>query len=327
MNTIQNVSTLRPGLLVSLKSSIKGNVSYNKVDIEDDHLLEDGSLRAKWETEKTVLNPAEQEEAVKVRSKCRSLITSICARSSFGLLCPEDKADKLAEAVAMAQASAAAFNKGAVQTEIGVFVIAGRVAQDDVSAVRAINSEVRDLLDTMESGLKRLDVSVVREAANKAKEIGAMLSPAASENLKAAISAARSAARQIVKAAETGSAAIDQATLAKIRQSRAGFLDLDAGAVLAAPEAVGRALDLAPEGQLASCPVTGEPCTQGCAILTGGQWDHCVLQDPEAERGPARVLPDDPADHPPLCGCPLCNAEYGTTARVPPVIARSIELD
>ncbi len=311
MNTI---STLRPGLLVSLKSSIKGNVSYNKVDIEDDHVLPDGSLKAKWETEKTVLNPAEQEEAVKVRSKCRSLITSICARSSFGLLCPEDKADKLAEAVAMAQASAAAFNKGAVQTEVGVFVIAGRVAQDDVSAVRAINSEVRDLLDTMESGLKRLDVSVVREAANKAKELGAMLSPAASENLKAAISAARSAARQIVKAAETGSAAIDQATLAKIRQSRAGFLDLDAGAVLAAPEAVGRALDLAPEVE--ALPVEPDDTLSDAEI-------KAVLD----ETVPLRVLPDDPADHPPLCGCPLCEAEYGTTARVPPVIARSIELD
>ena len=36
-------NTLRPGLLVSLKTSIRGNVSYQYRDIEPEHLVENGA--------------------------------------------------------------------------------------------------------------------------------------------------------------------------------------------------------------------------------------------------------------------------------------------
>ena len=82
------VSTLRNGLLVSLKTSVTGNVSYIKRDIETDHVTEDGHLAAKWETERTIVDPGEHEAAIKVRSKARALVTGVCVASAFGLLCP-----------------------------------------------------------------------------------------------------------------------------------------------------------------------------------------------------------------------------------------------
>lgn len=250
-------STLRPGLLVSLKTSITGNISYRTRDIEAQHIAEDGAARARWETERTIADLAEHEEAVKVRGKCRSLITATCAASSFGLLCPDGATDRLDEAVAEAQRMAAGFNATARLSRIGVYVIAGRIAPDDLEAVRAINSEVRELLADMERGLQNLDVKTVREAANKARAIGTMLSPAAAERIQVAIETARSAARRIVKAAEIGAAEIDRAAIRKITESRTAFLDVDGEAApITVPTATGRALDLTPEDAM---PITAAP--------------------------------------------------------------------
>ena len=145
-------TTLRPGYLVSLKTSCAGNVSYRTRTIEEEQRTDDGGARAVWETERRVQDQAEQEEAIKVRSKARSLITSVCADSSFGLLCPEHKAQDLASAVEDARELAEDFNKTASVTNVSVYVIAGRVAADDVEAVRAINSEMRELMSAMEVG-------------------------------------------------------------------------------------------------------------------------------------------------------------------------------
>jgi hypothetical protein len=240
-------STIRPGLLVSLKTSVSGNVTYRKQDIETDHLDTDGARKAKWETERTINDPVEYEEATKLRSKTRSLITAVCAASSFGLLCPQDRGEELAAAVREAQDLAADFNRRATQTRVQVYVIAGRIASDDVEASRAINSEMRDLLDRMEQGVRNLDVETIRDAANKAKQIGAMVSPEASERLQKAIETARSAARKIVKAGETAAAEVDLNALRAITQSRTAFLDLSDQGEIAAPVVTGRAIDMESE--------------------------------------------------------------------------------
>jgi len=241
------ISNLRPGLLVSLKTTIKGNVNYSTQDIESDHFTGTGERKAKWETTRIINDPAEHEAAVKARGKARSLITSVCANSSFGLLCPEDKASDLDAAIVEAQKLAAEFNRGASLTSISVYVVCGRVAQDDVQAVRAINSEIRDLLADMKAGMETLDVAKIREAANKAKQLGSMLSPQAQSRIQEAIDASRKAARELVKAGEIGEAEIDRLTIFKIESARTSFLDLDSP--IAAAEEIdaghgeGRAVD------------------------------------------------------------------------------------
>jgi hypothetical protein len=239
-----NISTLRPGLLVSLKSSIRGNVSYATREIEPDHIAEDGARRAVWETNRVIELPNEHEAAVKCRSKARSLITAICSPSSFGLLCPEAQRDRLTQAIEDARETITEFNRGAERTQISLYVMIGRVAADDVEAVRAINSEIRDLLSTMETGLRNLDVQGVRDAANKARAISSMLSPEAAEKARKAIEIAREAARKIVKAGDVAAAEIDEATLSAIRDSRTAFLDLEDAAEVRAPEVTARAIDL-----------------------------------------------------------------------------------
>ncbi len=239
-------STLRPGLLVSLKTSLVGNVRYSKRVIESEHVVEGGAEKASWETERLISDPKEYEEGKKARSKARSLVNSVCAFSAFGLLCPESQAGELEKAIAAARAVADAFNDGAALSRVYVYVITGRIAPDDVEAVKAINSEVRDLLEEMKRGVETLDVKTIRDAASRAKSLGSMLSPDAGARIQIAIEAARAAAKKIVQAGETAATEIDAKAIRAITESRTAFLDLDAAVDVAMPAEKARGLDLAP---------------------------------------------------------------------------------
>src|SRR5882762_4674000 len=148
--TMTQTRTIRPGLLVSLKTTVTGNVSYRKVDLEAAHIDDDGALRASWTTDKKVTDPAEHDEAVKVRGKCRSLITTLCAQSDFGLLCRQDNRADLDKAISEAQDLAREFNGRSSLTRVTIFAVIGVIAEDDAQATKAINSEVSALLSRME---------------------------------------------------------------------------------------------------------------------------------------------------------------------------------
>src|SRR5262245_52984938 len=237
-------STLRPGFLVSVKTSVTGNVRYRTFELEQDHITVEGERRARWETERVITDPEEHERAVKARSLARSAVQTVCAHSAFGLLCPEANQDKLAAAVAKARDIADAFNATAGVTRVSVNVLVGKIAPDDVEAVKAINSEIRDLVDTMSEGLASLDVQKVRDAANKARSISSMLDANAGERVAKAIEVARRAARDIVKAGEEGAVAIDEVAIKRLSEARLSFLDIDSAAPVGEAEGGARGVDL-----------------------------------------------------------------------------------
>lgn len=251
---MMNVSTLRPGLLVSVKTSVRGNVTYDRRDIVV------GDSFAKWETERKIADAAEHEAATKTRSKAVHAIRRVCSTSAFGLLCPEAAAADLDKAIAEAKQEVEAFNATAKLTRIGLYVIAGRVAADDVEAMRAINSELSDLLEDMQEGVANLDVKKIREAANKARGMGQMLSDDAQIRVEKAIKTARDAARQIAKAGEQAAQEVDTRAIRLIKEARTAFLDLDQAGEVAAPKAEGRALDLTPTESVKA------PKASACAV-------------------------------------------------------------
>ena len=253
-------STLRPGLLVSLKTSVVGGVEYKTFDIETDHITEQGERCARWETERTIEDPTEHEAAVKLRSKVRAMITSVCAGSDFGLLCPDKSVGKLEEAILDARKTVEEFNKATNISKVNFFIITGQIVPDDVEAVRAINSEVSELLGNMEKGLENLDVGAIRAAANRARNLGSMLSTDAAERVQTAITTARAAARKIVEAGEQAAQEVDRVSIRKISEMRTAFLDIDDAKIddsedhqVAMPAAEARAIDLVP-GETAAAP-------------------------------------------------------------------------
>jgi hypothetical protein len=241
-----NIETLRPGFLVSLKTSVRGNVQYTKRDITKEQLTSDGRAVAEWETTRVIADPVEFKAAGETRSKARSVVNSVCVASAFGLLCPEKAQEELEAAIREAHRLIDAFNRTAQLTRVSLYVMVGKIAADDVEAVKAINSEVSDLLSQMETGLRNLDVKSIREAANKAKAIGQMLSPDAAARIQIAIEAARESAKKIVKAGEQAAIEIDLRAIRTVTDSRTAFLDLDEAAEIATPRQESRSLDLTP---------------------------------------------------------------------------------
>lgn len=239
------VSTIRPGLLVHLSARVSGNANYVRTELEAEQITADGAKRARWETERTIMDPAEHEAAGKVSSKARGLIAATCAASGrFGLLCPLTNESALSAAIVQAQQLTAEFNASAKVTRVDVYVMVGRIAEDDLQATRAINREVSDLLQAMEQGVRNLDVEAIRDAAKQAKSLASIIQPDASERLVKAIDTARNAARLIVKAGEAAALEVDEAAIRAISESRTAFIDLDEAAPVQAPTVTGRALDL-----------------------------------------------------------------------------------
>ncbi len=238
-------STLRPGLLVSLRTTIKGNVKYFTNVIEGDHTTEDGERRARWDTTRTIRDPDEHERAVKVRSLVRSKIQGACVATEHALLCPKELENDLDEAVEEARRLAREFNSTATQTEVRVNIVVGEIGSDDARAIRALNSEISDLMASMAEGLKTLNVEQVRKAANQARTVGAMLTPAAQERVQAAVDAARKTAREIVKAGEGAEVEIDAAAIRRVMEARTSFLDVeDDAAELAEVQPTARPVDV-----------------------------------------------------------------------------------
>ncbi len=239
------ISTIRPGILVNLKTSLVGNVKYITRDLEEQvSAKKNAPAKAKWETERTIFDPEEHERGCKARTQARIAITRVCASSAFGLLCPEAAAEELDKAIEDARKIADEFNASAGISKLRLYVLCGRIAQNDVEAVRAINSEVSELLSDMESGISNSDVKVIRDAAAKAKAISEMLSIEARTQAEIAIEAARKAARAIAKVEEGEKVSVDRRAMRTIAEARTMFLDLDETNEIEAPKAQGRSLDL-----------------------------------------------------------------------------------
>jgi hypothetical protein len=222
---VLKTSTVRPGLLVIMKTSIIGNMKYTSATKEN-KTLEDGAKFTKWEGTCTVADPAEQERASKVRSNASGYVISSCLYTGFGLLCPDDKVDAFREALAKARAEVDAFNETANYSYIKFYVMVGRIAANDMEAREAIASELGSLINTMETGVKNADVKVIRDAAYAARQLGGMLTDEMRESIKEVIDMARSAASKYAKAGEKAAKEIDLATVKELSKRRSAFLDL-----------------------------------------------------------------------------------------------------
>jgi hypothetical protein len=232
---------LKPGILVALKTTTQGGVHYSRRDIEagkDD----EGQEVSRWETERTIADPAEHDAATKARSSARTRISKVCTQTSFGLLCPQAKEEELDEAMREARAIVDKHNADAKHTRVFVYMLKGRIAESDEEATRAIASEVRGLLDEMEAGIRDVNPARIRDAATRAKEMGAVLDDARADAVKRAVDIARKAAKEIVKRVEKGGedaqVVLDEIATKPIELARFAFLDVEEPQAPAEGEAI-----------------------------------------------------------------------------------------
>jgi hypothetical protein len=119
------------------------------------------------------------------------------------------------------------FNQSAKHTQIQFNAITGRVAQDDVKAVEAISLELQSLVGVIQAGAAELNVKKIRDAAQKMRDTGQMLSPAVKLKVDDLVKDARKMARKMAKAGEAAAAEVDDVTMEKLRAARTAFLDID----------------------------------------------------------------------------------------------------
>ena len=258
-----NTTLIRPGLLVSLKTTVVGGVSYSKREIEAER-ADGAALVATWQTTRYIQDADEHAAAIVARGKARTAISRVCCSTSFGLLCPESSEPRLVEALEEARRIADEHNARATCTRLEVYAITGRVADSDERAAQAIGSEVRDLIAAMEAGVRAADPEAIREAASKARAIAGMLSDDTQKKVSAAISEVRSIARDIVrrveKSGERAADVVDGLKLEALKAARFAVLDIDAMdptddlAPASAPIAP-RSLDLMPDDMPPPPPV------------------------------------------------------------------------
>lgn len=219
---------LKPGLMVSLATELRGGISYQRVD------LDKGEATARWETTKFVENPEEFRRASQVRSKARAIIAKVCSHTAFGLICPLDREGMLNEATAEAKLLVEEFNRSATQSQIRIFVMRGRIASTDEEATRGLASELQSLIAAMDKGISDLDPEAIRDAADRAKQMTALLSDEQVATVSDAIAQARKAARAITarveKKGEIAAVVLADVQRGAIEKARMLFLNLDAPA-------------------------------------------------------------------------------------------------
>ncbi len=222
-------SVIKPGLLVSLKTTVTGGVQYKRVDLNAPEVAADGAEVARWETTRITEDPAEHERAVKVRGKARSIIAGVCIPTAFGLLCPVDRQGDLDEAVKRARSLVEAHNASNPTTRVAIYTIAGRIASTDEEAMRSISSEMSGLLGAMNTAIDRLDKDAIREAANQAVKLSRMLDESQIQRVSDAIIEARKAANLISKRAkdegEIAVSILGDIERGAINRARFAFLD------------------------------------------------------------------------------------------------------
>ena len=223
-----NEVTIKPGFLISIKTTCNGGVQYQRMDIDTKG---DGNGReiTEWQTTRVIEDKDEHQRSVLVRAKCSNMLRLACISTPFGYICPESKMDSFMEIYEDAQRRALEFNASASYTRITVNMMRGRIATDDDAAIKSMMSEMETLAQTMTSAIARGDVKAIRDAATMAKQMGGMLDETAQEKVTKAVEAARKAARDIVKRVEKKGEKLEQVigeqNVSPIDQMRVAFLD------------------------------------------------------------------------------------------------------
>lgn len=281
-------ATIRPGLLVNVKSTVVGGVAYKRVDLDADGLpIDEGADVARWETTRIIEDKDEYEHAIKARSLAVSTIRRECQETTFGLLCPEDHEGALDAAIRKAREIVDAHNETATHTRVAIYALKGRVASNDAEAARAITSEIAQLVTQMDRGIESLDAKSIREAANRAREMSAMLDASLQTKVEGAIAQARKAARDITrrieKNAEDKVIVLKDIQRGQIESARIAFLDLSEGA--ATPS---EALPAVQAQRFADIDVSDvEPEAQPSAPVVKPQLDLATGSEPAVVNAPS----------------------------------------
>jgi hypothetical protein len=305
MNTARTIA-LRPGLLLSLSTCLQGGVQYTREDLA--HEKNGAEERTEWKTEKLVADADELERATRTRGRVRSLIRSACVPTPFGMIFSPDNEGVLDARIAEAETLCAAFNAGAVHTQVQFRTLRGRIAENTQEAIAAVRGEIQTLLGELEYALTAGRVTGIREVAQRATQMGRLLEEGteARSVLERAVKESRRVATELVKRVEEGAAAtaeiLASANLKLVSTARNTFSDEEIGEIT---DGAGLTLPSAPLqrfGDLGEEYVPDsvvEPETEPAAeeeVLAADEGVEPATEEPAAAPEPPATEPETPEE-------------------------------
>lgn len=228
---MDNVRVIRPGLMVHLSVGVEGGREYKTEDKRE--VAEGNTAHASWRSERTVYDIEEFQKAEKVRTECRAIILRTCKQTDLCLICPAGQENDLYAAIREARTMASNFNENAVHSRVRIKCMIGRIASDEAESARAVAAEMADLVSRMESGIMAGDVEGIRDAAERARKLGAMLDESQQGKVNEAIKAARAAAtaitRRVRKLGEDAETVVNDVMgkSAAVTTARFAFMDME----------------------------------------------------------------------------------------------------
>lgn len=201
------VAPIRPGYMIALKTSTEVKhpdaIVYHR-ELLEETILPDGSSKKRWKTTKIQENPGEFKVATTVRLRVRTVVTSHCAETPFGLICPKDDMPALRAALAALRPEVQAFNETSKHYRVVWSMLPGEIAENATEAVEAISEQVALLVEQLERATIAGSVDGIRGVCGNAVQLGKLLEQESEGKaaLDRAIKAARRVARQVVKRVE-----------------------------------------------------------------------------------------------------------------------------
>lgn len=245
---------VRPGIFPNIRTSVIDKY-YGATDKDHqvlvDRIRADGCSERKTQNTTVRVDPEEWDLATKARSKARSLVVSVCAKTPWGLIADLDREDELAGAFLMARAQVDDFNAESTHYEVKASWFPGITTGTDASEAANVRVEVIDMVNRLDAALKSADVRNIRKiCGDELRQVNMLLDPDIEQHkaVKALIRRAQETARALVKAGEDNADAVVEvlrdADMSPVAAARAQFATAPVSVPAAVPEspvAAGRA--------------------------------------------------------------------------------------
>ena len=212
---------LKPGRMVSLRSTVRGGVEYDREDLPTacdcaladgpraevrgpDHAtscpMGEGEAVKAWKTVRRIKDPVEWKRAKAVRGRAVAKVWHACVFTEFGLVLPDDRRAKFEEILTEQRQLVHEHNKTTQHTHVTLRVLRSRLERDEETET-SLAAEVDEVVEDMEACAAASDVDGARKTALKAQKLTAIFSSDVAARVMEKVKAARDAATAAAKAA------------------------------------------------------------------------------------------------------------------------------
>ena len=234
---------IQPGYLVVGNVTLNGCISYRHSN-RHDVLVTQKTEVVEWRTERTVADKAEMAAVQRRRGELFRRLAALGPYvADFGFIVPLKRGEALEQTLRDIDEAVSEYNRDARSTRLDAWFTVFPINTGDERIACTVYRKVTSLLERAAAAIDSGNIAQLRDALDDAKGLDTVLPRAQSDELMAAVNAARAAARDAVKLAKRiGVEPSGEMVAALLRKSpvsamRAQFVELETAVETAAAAA------------------------------------------------------------------------------------------